>query len=493
MKFRYWMLVLLVLSLILPETSYSEGKNPGLAVHNPGTRLAYITHNGQPLLAFGCHFEYMLFDDYDYKHWTAWAVQHGINHCRTRLYHAYYRKHSPFLKTENGKYDLTQWDESYWERFHEIVPYLESRGIIVHLLIFPQGTGGYWWQGDKYYLPENNVHPETAFIRPNKNTAGFWQSLARGKRKLYEIQTAILWKLIDETAEYDNIYYDLCHEPFIHAMDLDARQDMQVFLEETSKRFVRIYQELRPDKVPVLGLDTDFTPPGPMRDWIYNHDRFNLMIQGQNHDQFYSTTSEAIALRKRFGKPFCPQESLDPPGIIHIPDIKHTNALTYFDPQLRTHLRKYVWRWIMAKSQLIDIYQKSLSTEKERYEPFKHSEFENDALIIRNFWTELTDYPHLDFQGAVEAGPGTVQMVLSSPREAVAYFSSRVGAENRTFEAQELQLVRLGLADGEYDVEIWKPSAMGGVMKRTSCNVEDGSALIELPAFVDDLVVHILD
>ncbi|MHC4517970.1 MAG: hypothetical protein ACYTAS_05230 [Planctomycetota bacterium] len=486
--------VCVIIFVMLGNAQGSPARKSGLAVEKTGTRLAYVTHNGKPLLAFGCHFEHMFFDDYDYKHWTQWAVRHGMNHCRTRLYHAYYRKYSPFLKTDDGRYDLTKWDQSFWQRFHEICSYLQSEGIIVHMLIFPQGTGGTWWQGDGYYLPENNVHPETAFIRPKKSTAGFWQSLSKGKHDLYEIQTAILWKLIDETADYDNIYYDICHEPFIRAMKPAAQQDLREFLSHTTKRFVEQYRELRPDRTPVLGLDTDFTPPGDTRDWIYGHDGFHIMIQGKNHDPFYITAPEAIELIKKFKKPFCPQESLDRPGIVHIPDVKHKNALTYFEPRARNHLRKYVWRWIMARSQLIDIYQKSLSkkvAERERYEPRGHNEFEKDALIIREFWDHLTDYPNLDFRGSVSRGPGEVQMVLSSANEAVVYLSSKPGVEGVRFGREDVHLKDLGLTDGQYDVEIWKPAAPGGIVKRATCRAVSGNVTLGYPAFVDDLAIHI--
>jgi len=484
------------ISVVAQSDLQGEPQKSGLSVEMAGTRLAYIAHNGKPLLAFGCHLEHMFFDDYDYEHWTKWAVAHGMNHCRTRLYHAYYRKYSPFVKTEDGRYDLTTWDESFWKRFHKICSHLQANGIIVHMLIWPQGSGGHWWQGDAYYLPKNNVHPETAFIRPKKSTAGFWQSLSKGKRGLYEIQTAILWKLIEESADYDNIYYDICHEPFIHAMKPNAREDLREFLSETTRRFIEEYRKRRPDKMPLLGLDTDFTPPGDTRDWIYGHDRFGLMIQGKNHDPFYITASESIELIKKFKKPFCPQESLDLPGIFHIPDVKHKNSLTYFEPRSRNHLRKYVWRWIMAKSQLIDIYQKGLSkkvAERERYEPYGHNDFEDDALIIRDFWDHLVDYPNLDFRGVVSRGPGNVQMVLSSQKEAVVYLSSKPGIDGRQFSAQEARLEDLILKGERYKVEFWKPAAPGGIFKKDSCRIADGKATVELPNFVDDLVVHIFD
>ncbi len=485
--------------LLPPWSGYSRNafqrmrnKTAGLSVEMPGTHLAYLARNGQPLMAFGCHFEHMLFDDYDYEEWTRWAVAHGMNHCRARLYHAYYTDYSPFWRNSEGKFDLTQWDDGWWKRFHKIMTHLQENDIIVHLLIFPQGTGGHWWQGDGYYSPENNVHPETAFIRPEKSTAGFWQSLAKGKNDLYEIQTAILWKLVKESVDYDNIYYDLCHEPFLRAMSEEELEDMKVFVDETTKRFFNEYQQYRPDKTPVLGIDTDFTPPGEFRDWLYAHERLNIMIQGKNHDPFYDTAQDAIALRQKFKKPYCPQESLDPPGVVHIADIKHKNSLTYFEPGQRHHIRKYVWRWFMAKSQVIDIYQKGLSKtdeEKERYDPWGHNSFEKDALVFRQFCNGLKNYPSLCTKGKITEGPGELHMALSSSHEAVLYCSSAPGREDVAYIAQPLKAEALALDDGRYSVEIWTTTA--NEIKRVTTAVKHGKLTMRLQDFTDDVAIYL--
>jgi hypothetical protein len=302
--------------------------------------------------------------------------------------------------------------------------------------------------------------------------------------------------MIEETAAFDNIIYDLCHEPFVHAMTVEEQQDMKEFLNETTKLFIEKYQQIRPGVMPLMGFDTDFTPPGETRDWIFNNNHFPVMIQGKNHDPFYITAKESIELVKKHKKPYCPQESLDLPGIVHVEDALHKNNLSYYEPRLRNHLRKYVWRWIMARSQLIDIYQKSASKnvpDRERYEPEGNNEFENDALIIREFWNHLRDYPNLDFRGAVKKGPGAIQMVLSSPNEAVIYLSSQPGHEEINYTAQDLFLTDLCLANGEFEVEYWKPSSPGGIIGRMRRNVSGGEISLQVPDFEDDVIVHIFN
>lgn len=130
------------------------------------------------------------------------------------------------------------------------------------------------------------------------------------------------------------------------------------------------------------------------------------------------------------------------------------------------------------------------------HEPFIHAmkpdEFEKDALIIRDFWNQLVDYPNLDFQGAVSEGPGSVHMVLSSQKEAVVYFSSRPGIEKEHFPARQVRLENLLLNDDGCKVEVWKPTAPGGIIRQDSCRSVNGKVTIELPGFVDDLVLHII-
>ena len=498
-KTRKWRVPLGVWGLVcalmgMDEMVGAEPLKQGLAIEKAGTQLAHVTYRGEPLLAFGPHFEHMFFDDYDVEAWTEWSTSHGMNHCRTRLYHAYYTDIGPFKRMGDGRFDLTKWDDSFWERFHRICSHLQDNGVIVHMLIWPQGSGGTWWQGDGYYLPENNVHPETAYIRPEKSTAGFWQSWSKGKRDLYEIQTAILWKLIEESARYDNIYYDICHEPFLRAMKADQLEDFKEFMEETTRRFVEKYRGASEGRDPVMGFDTDFTPPGDTRDWIYAHERFNLMIQGKNHDPFYVTATDAIELVKQFGKPFMPQESLDPPGVVHIPDVKHKNGLSFANVYMRNHLRKYVWRWIMAKSQLIDIYQKDLTKTlevKERYDPEGYNPFADDAVVIRQVWEQLQDYANLDFVGQVASGPTEVAMCLSSDQEALVYLSSAPGEEDTRYDSSDLRVGKLNLTDGAYRVSFWKPSAPGGLSKKILARVSRGALEISLPSFTDDLVLVI--
>lgn len=42
----------------------------------------------------------------------------------------------PFLRLESGKYDLTQWNPEYWERFERFLAETDRRGIFLQIEIW---------------------------------------------------------------------------------------------------------------------------------------------------------------------------------------------------------------------------------------------------------------------------------------------------------------------------------------------------------------------
>jgi hypothetical protein len=152
---------------------------------------------------------------------------------------------------------------------------------------------------------------------------------------------------------------------------------------------------------------------------------------------------------------------------------------------------------MMAKCQQIDLYMKpriGFSSEDlpefpHNYNPNGRSKFEDDALVLRAFWDSLTDYPNLWFNGAIESGPGSHKYVLSSKKEAVAYCSSATAKEGVKFESRVLKLKGLSLSDGGYRMDVVKPDK--GVLMTHRLAVKNGAVSIRLPAFTDDIAVHI--
>jgi len=155
-------------------------------------------------------------------------------------------------------------------------------------------------------------------------------------------------------------------------------------------------------------------------------------------------------------------------------------------------MRKYYWKFMMAKCQQLDFYtngEKGGAGYFVNYDPEGVNPFARTAPVLRAFWNKLTDYGNLWFEGRIASGPGDHQLVLSSDREAVAYCSSGTGDEDVRFESGMLELRDLAVADGEYIVEIVDPET--GVSDTRSVSIGSGKADLMLPAFTDDIAVHV--
>jgi len=477
----------LVLIFCLP---HGVAFGQGLEVKKQGTKLAYIARDGRPILAFGCHLEHMFVKDNqpDYTVWSDWAQAHGVNHCRVRVIQPTLRDtYKPYQSVGRGQYDLTRFDPKFWERFRAICVNLRDHGIVMHLLMFPHNghvRSQNWHKS--LFNPDHNVNPETDHLG-SSNHYEFWHSVADRQTGLWEIQCAVIEKIVELTADLDNVYYDLSHEfrtDCCGAEPTDWNKAKQFF--EAAAGMLRTrYAKLQPGKIPLIGLDAEHFAKAGQRGWNFNNPAFDLMILGNSSESPVPSVDTVIAWRQQYKKPFLLQEGGaddDQGGKIFI---------SYHDTA-PTVIRKYVWKWVMAKNQLIDIYQKSHKKGyPDNYDPSGYSSFEGDAVVLRAFWNTLADYVNLDYTGRIVSGPWFRKMVLSSKKEAIAYMASEMGQIGTEYDAQIMSLTGLALIDGVFTVDIWKPDASGGLVKTVESVVKDGSVSIRLPSFTDDLAVHI--
>ena len=498
------LILFILLQPVSSDVSALQGAS-GLQLVGVGTDQVQFTHNGEPLLSFGGMSDFIFYaadDAYNYRQWADWAAAHGMNH--VRAYPPLSWRRIEYFATNNGgstanvlfpyretspgsrQFDLTQFNEAYWDRFRQQLEYLESRGIIVHLLMW---NGWQLWASDTtsgsaaeidwpghFFNPANNVNSFTDSLGGAlSNRYRIYHSVSDSNQQLAEAQRNWFRKLIEETHDLDNVYYDLVHEIAEHYRDWTKTS---AWIENMANATRARWSELQPNKPIILGMDTGGLD-STQRDWIFSRPYFDVLIFGKEH-----TIARARDWRIQYNKPYIPQESWDDNG----------TKWSYRSPEQRVHLRKYLWKFMMAGVQQMDFYVKYGSGSRpagfeHNYNPNGWNRFQDDALILRQFWNSLIDYPNLWFTGTASAGPGSHRLVLSSSREAVAYLSSATGQSNVNFTAQTLRLRNLALANGTYTVEIVKPDT--GVINTRTVSVTGGSVDLSLPAFTDDLAVHI--
>jgi hypothetical protein len=481
-----------------------------LRIERQGTDRAYFSYHGKPLLSFGGLSDFLFWfadDAHDFRRWADWAAAHGMNH--VRAYPPLSWKNSvryaianggqaenaqfPYRLVEgsvadgNAQFDLLQFDQRYWQSFRERVAYLQSKGIIVHLLMWNNWQlrdddtdpgNDYDWDGH-FFNPANNVNGFTDHLK-SANRTDLFHAVADGRDELAEAQRAFFIKLIDETWDLDNVYYDLVHELAEHQGDW---LKTKAWIESTTGAIERRWDQLGARRPLIMGMDTGGLR-GAQRRWIFTRPYFDVLIFGKKH-----TVSNAHEWRVRFDKPYIGQESWDDDG----------EKYTYGQPSERVDLRKYFWKFMMAKVQQMDVYTWLPGDDPRSfdYDPAAYNLVEEDARVLRALWQRLVDYPNLWFEGYVVAAlppDADHEYLLSSEREALAYISSPTGIEGEEFPATMVKIADSALADGAYTVEIIKPDrhVEDGVLARfTDVTVAEGSVELRLPAFTDDIAVHI--
>ncbi len=230
-----WLVVLAMVScfesVVCEHTSYAAepaAAPVAFSLHPDNPR--YFLFRGQPtlLVTSAEHYGLLLNKSMDYRIYLAELAAHGLNH--SRVFSGAYRENSsafnitentlapqdqdylaPWARaaetTANGtpKWDLTRWDESYFSRLHDIAAEASRHEIVLELTLFcPMYNPGLW-----------TINPMNA--QNNVNGIGNCESLEVYTTKhtdLLEIQIALAQKLVRELVEFDNIYFEICNEPY---------------------------------------------------------------------------------------------------------------------------------------------------------------------------------------------------------------------------------------------------------------------------------------
>ncbi len=132
----------------------------------------------------------------------------------------------PFLQLESGKYDLTQWNLEYWNRFERLLRETAKRGIFVQVEIWDRFDYTDHQASDRWQIhpfnPGNNVnysYAESGFAprypdHPGSNKQPFFYSTPKQRNNavVLDYQNRFVHKLLDHTLKYDHVLYCMDNE-----------------------------------------------------------------------------------------------------------------------------------------------------------------------------------------------------------------------------------------------------------------------------------------
>ena len=132
----------------------------------------------------------------------------------------------PFKRLANGKFDLNEWNDEYWDRFERLLRETSKRGIFVQIEIwdrfdYTDDRGSNRWQIHPYN-PGNNVnytYEQSGFARrypkhPGANVQPFFFTTPRQRNNkvVLRFQQRFVGRLLDLSLRFSNVLYCMDNE-----------------------------------------------------------------------------------------------------------------------------------------------------------------------------------------------------------------------------------------------------------------------------------------
>ena len=213
----------------------------------------YFLWQAQPrvLITSGEHYGAVLNLDFDYRKYIDTLAKDGLLLTRT-FSGAYVEPEGAFNITKNTlaplpgrficpwarsnqdgyanggkKFDLTKWDESYFERLKDFVSDANQQGVVVEFTLFCPMYEDKQWNLSPMNIV-NNVNGVGNVFRDDVHTLD-------KTGNLLPVQEELVRKLVGELNSFDNVIFEICNEPYFGGVTLEWQNHIAALIVETEK------------------------------------------------------------------------------------------------------------------------------------------------------------------------------------------------------------------------------------------------------------------
>jgi hypothetical protein len=471
---RLFALLPFLLALTLPTRA---AEHPPVSLHPENGH--YFLFRGKPtvLITSGEHYGAVLNGDFDFARYLGELKRHGLN--LTRTFSGVYREVpgsfnikdntlapkadayvSPWVRS-GDKYDLTKWNDAYFARLKNFLKTAGDHGVVVELVLFCTFYEDVLWDICPLNA-KNNVNGLGNVGREEVHTLK--------EKALNDAQLAFVRKLVAELSDVDNVYYEVCNEPYFAGVADDWQRLVARTVVEAEKGFPHKHLVARN----IANGSAKVNNPDP------NVSVFNF---------HYSHPPESVAHNYALNKPVAYDE-------------------TGFRGSGDTVYRTHGWEFVLAGGAVYSNLDYSFTPDAEdgsaQVAPPTPG---GGGAELRKQLNILKDFVHgFDFvrmkpdPAVVSSVPrGVAVRALSEPGRQYAVYFSRVVAEKNAEgketgkfsdpQAGQPIEVALKLADGTYTVE-WVDTRTG--RRETTPGIRRAAARLKSPSFSEDVALRVV-
>jgi hypothetical protein len=361
------------------------------------------------------------------------------------------RSDTPGASDGGNKFDLTKFNPAYFERLKDFVSEAGKRGVVVELVLFCTTYDDKLWAASPQNA-QNNINAVGKFDRTELYTMKHPDMVA--------FHEALVRKIAAEMKDFDNLYYEICNEPYFAGVADDWQAEISKTLSDAEKDFPA--RHLIAQNIANGGKKIEKPDPNVS---IFNY--------------HYATPPDTIEQNFKLNKVFSDDE-------------------TGFRGKEDVHYRTEAWEFVIAGGAIYDNLDYSFTpghpdgTLNDYKSPGGgNADLRNQLRILHDFMVEM-DFVHMKpMNGIIKGGSATAALSGAPARSGVTVRA--LGQDGKVYAIYirggtqaELQLK---LPNGKYHAE-WLNTRTGKPDKSEDI---DGGADVKLssPPYTEDIALKI--
>ncbi|HVF11066.1 MAG TPA: DUF6298 domain-containing protein [Abditibacteriaceae bacterium] len=398
---------------------------------------------------------------------------------------------APWPRTGPGKaldgepqYDLSRWNEEYFERLHRFFSMASELGIVIEATIFSNSYGDHIYALNPLH-PANNIQGVgvSSYLRYNTML----------DEALWSKQQEFVRKIVGELNRYDNFYFEICNEPGTLAVQEVTAEQVDEWQREIGE-LIRASEADLPNQHLVFGGQAFTHPPfyqetsnsfaNPAFDAVTIHPLPDTSFSGRVYDMG-AFMSKQLHLAEF--KAFTLAAAAAPKPCVHDED---NIASCYRDSTGWTIHRKRAWTAVMCGAHY-DVIDFSIVVHAEAGTEASRRELRSWLKHLSNFIHSM-DIPRTKPLGdwLLEKPANTLECTLAVEGEDYAvYLADPREVIDADLGSPISGAIRFAVPPGEYLVTTFSP-VDGGTSPgiRISCGQ---ATRLELAPFPHDMAVRI--